>query len=279
MANLSVRNEGDCAVIEIPSEFYSSSGEEILMWIRDFKGPGVHSIVFDFGACKQIALNVYPVFGRIKVELGRLGVQYWSVGMEDRVYARIASDGVNGLFALKKTLSGTTVASAGQVGRTPPSTIKMLYSAENLNLMVEELIHALRSSNVEAQCGKPFLKKDPVFQGVGVIGIMPLATADFKGTIRVSAPQEFAIKLHKDLFGQDVTEASDEAIEILEEITAVFFMYLKEKLKLKGIELMNAAPSVLVGLPANVQQTETAQTMVLPFTSNFGNIFLEVVLA
>jgi CheY-specific phosphatase CheX len=278
MATLGVRVEEDRAVIEIPSDFHSSKAEEILMWIKEFKDPSVQTVVFDFSACKQIALNVYPTFGRIKVEINRLGLQYYSVDIADRVYARLASDGVNGLFAYKK--AAQTVSGSQSTGSKVPSpAAKLIDSAENINMMVAELIHALHSTNVEAQCGKPFLKNGPVFPGVGVIGIMPLATVDFKGAIRLSAPQEFAIQLHKDLFAQDVTEASDETIEILEEMTAVFFMYLKTRLKEKGIELMNAAPSVLVGLPANVQQSETAQTMVLPFTSKYGGIFLEIVLA
>jgi len=271
MSELGVRLQGDIAVIDVPAELQAEKADEVLMWLKEFKDPSVKQIVFDFKSCRQIHLNVYPIFGRIKMEFNRQGLQYHSVGMEERLTSRLASDGVNGLFAIKR---GSAASGSSAAGGPRPS-----FSVENLNLMIEQLGRALRSSNVEAQCGKPFLKAQPVFQGVGVIGIMPLSSPQMKGTIRVSAPQEFAILLHKDLFGQDVTEASDEAIEILEEITAVFFMYLREKLKDKGIELMNAAPSVLVGLPANVQQTETAQTMVLPFTSNYGSIFLEVVLA
>jgi len=276
MGSLRVQKTENQMVIQIAQHLEVSNTDEVLLWLRDFKDTAIQSIQFQFSGCMEIAPAAYPGFGRVKIELNRQGLSYQSSGMSARLISQLQSDGVFGLFRHAQQPSALV-----RPGAATASSGRKLHDVQYLNMMIEELLRALHTINVEAKVSKPFIKKAPVFEGVGVVGVLALSAAELRGSICLCVPERFAVLLRQGLLGVPMvdSEADDEALELLEDLTAAFFDAIRARFLTTGLSLAHAVPSVLVGRPSGILQTLSTTTLVIPFTSNYGDVFLEVVLA
>jgi len=279
MTQVGVRFLKDSAIITISEHLKAGEAESLLMWVKEFKDPSVKVIFFDFTACKVMEIGVYPLMGRIKIELSRQGLPFYSVNLSDKVFSRLFADGVVGLFSVKRGQFLFEGASISHSAESESSVAATIHSPESMNLLANELVHSLKSTNIDAELETPFPKAEQLFSGVGVMGMLPVSSPTLRGLVRVSVQDDFIFAFNREMFGQEDREITDEGVEMIEEITSVFFVFFRRVMQGRGIEVTNATPSMLTGTPSSYSQNESTSTMVVPCKTPYGKVYLEIVLA
>lgn len=158
---------------------------------------------------------------------------------------------------------------------------KLTLDTEFINPFLDSTINVLKvQAGVEANAGKIYLKKtnEPLLGDVsGVIGIV---SENFTGAVVISFPEKTFLKVMSGMLGEEYLELNQDILDGAGEITNIIFGQAKVILNEKGYGIKTALPSVVHGKDHSVNSRDTSgQSIVVPFSSNSGNFFVEICLS
>ncbi len=144
-----------------------------------------------------------------------------------------------------------------------------------INPFLEATLHVLKTiAGIDAQKGKPFLKKDNVAVG-DVSGVIGLA-GDMNGIISVTFTEKCILHIVTGMFGEEVKELNAEIGDAVGEIANMISGQARQKLEGLGTNLQAAIPSVVMGKNHTISHVTKQPIIALPFSTKGGEFTVEI---
>lgn len=157
---------------------------------------------------------------------------------------------------------------------------KKMLDTDFINPFLTATLFVLKTqARVSAEPGKIFLKKDGDKFFGDISGVIGIVSDAFNGSVVISFPEKTFLKVVSGMLGEEITKLSSENIDGAGEITNMIFGQAKVVLNEKGYGIKTALPSVVTGKDHAVLALTKGPVVVLPFTSNAGEFFVEICLS
>lgn len=144
-----------------------------------------------------------------------------------------------------------------------------------INPFLESTLHVLKTiAGIDAEKGKPYLKKDTVARG-DVSGVIGLA-GDMNGIISVTFTEKCILYIVTGMFGEEVKEINEEIGDAVGEIANMISGQARQKLEKLGTNLQAAIPSVVMGKDHTIQHLTKQPIIALPFSTQGGEFTVEI---
>jgi len=145
-----------------------------------------------------------------------------------------------------------------------------------INALLDSLLKSLSiMAGVEPTPGVAEVKQGNLSMGE-VTGVMEMSSDDTKGTMALSFTKPFVIDLVKRIFGDEIDDINETAIDLTGELTNMIAGGAKSILSEKGLDIGMSVPSMLTGVKHVVEHKYAGKTIVIPFVADEGEIFLEI---
>ena len=152
----------------------------------------------------------------------------------------------------------------------------MMVDVMVINALLDSLLKSLSiMANIEPVPGVAEVKNGNLSMGE-VTGLMEMSSDETKGTMALSFTKPFVIDLVKRIFAEDIADINETAIDLTGELTNMIVGGAKNILSEKGLEIGMSTPAILTGVDHVVDHKYNGKTIVLPFTAEEGEIFLEI---
>lgn len=149
-------------------------------------------------------------------------------------------------------------------------------NVEFVNPFITSLMNVLKTmASTELKTGKPNKKKDTTAKG-DVSGLIGMVGPQVKGSFSVSFSQSLALHIMEKMVGEHYTEINADIIDMVGEITNMVTGGAKLELGQKGLEFDMATPLVVSGPNHSVTHKVDGPTLIMPFTSDAGQAFIEI---
>jgi len=131
-------------------------------------------------------------------------------------------------------------------------------------------------SNVKAVPKKPFLKKSDVAFGdiSGIIGL----TGDVMGSLAICFREDCILGILSNMFGEIHSDVTHETYDAVGEITNMISGNARSRLEKEGLTVFAAIPSVVTGVRHSINHILQTPSIVIPFSTAFGNLVVDVCL-
>lgn len=130
---------------------------------------------------------------------------------------------------------------------------------------------------MDIQPEKPYLKKmtDPLLMG-DVSGIISINSETFTGTLAISISEPIFIKIVSNMLGDTVTKIEEKNVDLVGELSNMILGQAKLELISLGYHIQSALPSCVWGKDHKVKHFGGGQCIVLPFKTDAGILYSEI---
>lgn len=144
---------------------------------------------------------------------------------------------------------------------------------EHINPFIRSTLETFEAMvQLKLETGKPFLKRDP-FPSYDVSGIIGIS-GDAVGSIALSFPKLVALKVVSKFLGEEIKIVGPDLTDSVGELNNIISGNAKKYLKDCNISI--SLPNVIVGHNHQVVSPRDSENMIVPFSSEVGEIALEV---
>ncbi len=148
--------------------------------------------------------------------------------------------------------------------------------AKLINPVLETMVNVLSTmANVQPSMGKPAIKNDEIALG-DVTGMMTMVGTKAKASLAISFTKEAIIDIVKRLLREEITELNDMAKDMAGEMTNMLVGGAKNIYVSQGYDFDMSIPDVLVGKEHIIHHKFDGKTILLPFTSEVGDFYVEI---
>lgn len=148
--------------------------------------------------------------------------------------------------------------------------------AEFINSFLVSILNVLSTmARMEAKPGKPTVKKNDIACG-DVSGIIGMTSDQAKGTMAITFTEPVILEITKHMLGEELTRIDETVSDMVGEITNMVTGGAKRILSEKGYFFDMAIPTVITGKNHEIHHKSQAPIVIVPFTSEAGNFFLEI---
>ncbi len=148
--------------------------------------------------------------------------------------------------------------------------------AKLINPVLETMVNVLSTmANVKPNLGKPKIKTDEVALG-DVTGIMSMVSPKVRASLAISFSKPAIIDLVKRMLGEDITEVDETAKDMAGEMTNMVVGGAKNLYAEQGFDFDMSSPKLLLGKDQPVHHEFSGKTIVLPFSAEVGEFFVEL---
>ncbi|MBN2232190.1 MAG: chemotaxis protein CheX [Deltaproteobacteria bacterium] len=143
-----------------------------------------------------------------------------------------------------------------------------------INPFLEATISVLKTmAFVPSKPNKPYIKKDATAKGdiTGVIGL----SGDHEGSLSISFSFPCIKGIIENMLGEVHDELNSEVNDAVGELTNMICGDARKRLEKDSITLKAGIPTIIAGKNHTVQHITTSPVIVLPFSTDYGNFFVE----
>lgn len=145
-----------------------------------------------------------------------------------------------------------------------------------INPVLETIVNVLSTmANVKPSMGKPSVKKDEIALGE-VTGIMRMNSPTVRASLAITFTRRAILDIVKRMLGEELTEVDDTARDMAGEMTNMVVGGAKNLYATQGFDFDMSTPAILVGKDHAVHHAYPGKTIVMPFTSESGEFFVEI---
>ncbi len=149
-------------------------------------------------------------------------------------------------------------------------------NVEFINPFLTSLMNVLETmAMTKLTPGKPAMKKGETAKG-DVSGIIGMVGPQTKGSLSVTFDENLALSIMEKMLGERPEEMNEEVTDMVGEITNMVTGGAKNILGDKGYDFDMATPTVVSGKNHTINHKCEGATLVIPFTSDCGDAFIEV---
>lgn len=148
--------------------------------------------------------------------------------------------------------------------------------AEFINPFIVSLKNVVGTmAHINLDSHKPQKKSDELARG-NVSGIVGMLGPQVNGSLAVSFDSRLAISITRSLVGHNTGEIDQEVCDMVGEITNMVCGGAKNLLSEQSYEFELARPQVVSGEKHIIHHKVDGPKLILTFTSEFGNAYLEI---
>ncbi|MDC0602131.1 chemotaxis protein CheX [Aliiglaciecola sp.] len=145
-----------------------------------------------------------------------------------------------------------------------------------INPFIAALTNVLKTmAQTELKPGKPSKKSDTKARG-DVSGMIGLVGEELQGSLSITFEQGLAFEIMNRMLGEKPAELDDEVSDMVGEIANMVCGGAKQALAEQGHEFGMATPIVVSGKDHSINHLVDGPKMIMPFTNEFGNAYLEI---
>jgi len=149
-------------------------------------------------------------------------------------------------------------------------------NVEFVNPFLEAIAEVLLTmAQTECKPGKPAVKKDSVSFG-DVSGIIGMSGEKVKGSFAISFSKSVILAVTERMLGEKVTSIDSTVVDLVGELTNIATGGAKKRLAENDYDFELATPVVVSGEKHEIVHVSKAPTIIIPFTSDVGDFFVEV---
>ncbi len=148
--------------------------------------------------------------------------------------------------------------------------------AKFINPVLSAVVNILQTmAQIEAQPGKPEVKPDNLSRGV-ISGFIDLASSDTRVSVAVTFTQAAILDIGSRMMHMELKEVDDIIKDLVGEMANMVAGGAKANLQEAGYDFNLTLPSVVVGEGHSIQHSVEGVTLILPFTIEAGEFYVEV---
>ncbi|WP_455202946.1 chemotaxis protein CheX [Kaarinaea lacus] len=148
--------------------------------------------------------------------------------------------------------------------------------AKYVNPVLESLITVLSTTaQIDCKPGKPRIKKDHYALG-DISGVLHMDSETIHGSIAITFSKSLILEVFERMLKSRPTQIDVMVRDLTGEIANMVTGGAKKTLEDNGLELSMSLPTVLGGRDHEIHHKAHGPTIVLPFTTDFGDLFVEV---
>ncbi len=156
--------------------------------------------------------------------------------------------------------------------------MKILYNVNFINPFLDAVVDVLGTmAQIEARPGKPYINGKGLAVGdvTGLIGV----TGHGKGSISLSLEQGAILAIVNSMLMESYTEINADIVDAVGELTNMVAGQARKSLAEQGMKFQASTPTVVVGKGHKVQYAVKAPILAIPFSTDKGNLVVEVCFA
>jgi chemotaxis protein CheX len=145
-----------------------------------------------------------------------------------------------------------------------------------INPVLETMINVLSTmADVRPDVGKPCLKNDEIALGE-VTGIMRMVSPQVRASLAITFTKPVIIDIVRRMLGEDIQDINDTARDLTGEMANMVVGGAKNLFAKQGYEFDMSTPAILVGKDHTVHHEFSGRTILLPFSAQAGQFFVEI---
>lgn len=149
-------------------------------------------------------------------------------------------------------------------------------NVEFINPFIAALVNVLKTmAQTELTPGKPKKKTEEIAKG-DVSGLIGMVGDKVKGSLSITFDESLALEIMNRMLGEKPDSIDTEVTDMVGEITNMICGGAKSELAVKGYDFGMATPIVVTGKNHTINHQVDGPKMILPFTSDIGNAYLEI---
>lgn len=149
-------------------------------------------------------------------------------------------------------------------------------NVEIINPFLESMVNVLSTmAMLESTPQRPSIKQDDTARG-DVTGVIGMTSPQVKGSLAITFSEAVLLEMCKRMLGETLTSLNDDAADLAGEITNMVSGGAKRLLGEKGYMFEMAIPAVVSGKGHVVRHQSRGPKILIPFTTDFGNFYVEV---
>jgi chemotaxis protein CheX len=130
--------------------------------------------------------------------------------------------------------------------------------------------------SIETIPQEPFLKGTRPEPEVALTGIIGMTSSHFSGNVHLSFSETVFLAVMNQMLGEKFSKITDDLTSGAAELLNIIYGSAKTILTEKGYKIKTAIPTVIHGHLICTKSITSGPTLVLPFTTQFGDFFLEI---
>ncbi len=147
-----------------------------------------------------------------------------------------------------------------------------------INPFIEATVNVLKTmAAIDAKVGKLYLKSGKKSTG-DVTGLIGLAGSGKKGSFAVSFKEACIKKVVSNMLGEEIDELNGDVLDAVGELTNMISGGARAKLAEQGIDFDMAIPTIISGNGHELAHITDYPIIVVPFTTEGGEFFVEACL-
>lgn len=145
-----------------------------------------------------------------------------------------------------------------------------------INTFIKSTIDVLKiQTKTEAVVGKAEVQKNSLHLNGDVSGIIALVSSQVSGSFIISFPADTYLKILSSMLRTEFKELKPEIADGASELANMILGTAKAELNQKGFNFQSAIPTVVMGKSHIFPAGKNMTSLLVPFTSNFGNFTIE----
>ena len=145
-----------------------------------------------------------------------------------------------------------------------------------INPVLETMVNVLSTmANVRPHVGKPSLKQDEIARGE-VSGIMSMVSPQVRASLAISFTKPVILDIVRRMLGEDIHEIDDTARDLTGEMANMVVGGAKNLFAVQGYDFNMSTPQILSGKDHTIHHQFPGTTILLPFTAESGQFFVEI---
>lgn len=151
-----------------------------------------------------------------------------------------------------------------------------MMKAEFINPFLVSMTNVLTTmAQLDSKPGKASIKKSSTASGA-VTGIIGMAGEQLKGSFAVSFSEPVIFAITQRMLGEKLTKIDETVIDMVGELTNMATGGAKALLAEEGFDFDMAVPVMISGDGHTIEHSSNGPTIILPFTTEYGDFFIEV---
>lgn len=151
-----------------------------------------------------------------------------------------------------------------------------MIKVEFVNPFLQSILNVLSTmAKLEAKPGVPAIKTSEIARG-DVTGIIGMAGEQAKGTLAITFTEKVILEVANRMLGDELTVIDDTVADLVGEITNMVTGGAKKLLGEEGYRFDMAIPSVVAGKDHVIRHKSKAPIIIVPFSSDAGDFFVEI---
>lgn len=145
-----------------------------------------------------------------------------------------------------------------------------------INPFLASLLNVLETmASMKLTPGKPNLKQDNIAKG-DVSGLIGMVGPQTKGSLSITFEAPLILEIMHKMLGEKPQNINEEITDLVGELTNMVTGGAKKLLGEKGYDFEMATPVVVSGKAHTIAHKSDGQKIVMPFSSEFGNAYIEI---